>query len=1288
MDHPGPNTATASSSTDFAVRQLVRSIVGHDETGGSAISLARRVLGSHIGGGGEHYPGGMMMGGKHDTTTDLNHLWRRMERKSKDRSSGRQCRTDTERLYRQLDEQVRHHNDNLSNDIPPKLLSVLVKLMGHDKYMPVKATIPRTAAPAPPPNVTAMHNNNNNMPRMTTPANATTIRTSYHPSYNPPPHHQVYNTPAAPSSAASTKAPFVSRVTTVSPAATVSATAATVPQVPIPTPMNHPSSETVVLDEQRLYDERKELIKEEALLLQECLYSLQGIDGERIRYYHRRRRRRRRREDDGDRNDDHANGWEEEEEDTRYEGIRVQSPALTYPSALLHATGRIVPTRLGSGAMDALRICGEAGWLYQRVAQYIQTVQTKEDNAAPLPQHHHSNHNNVKIHSAGVVARAFAGTLAQELRNYHSLLARYESHLRIPNANNSSSSGGCGMDDNSALSLRQLLVELRQPTHRLKILALLTDGVGTLSGGHLLTALYRHGEHGDSRHATLVHSLLYAASRPWFDILYAWTTQGILSDPHGEFFVVKTTTAAAASRREASPAAGVMAPITTTTVNAPNINTTTTTSTTTTDGNLWRNQYTIRKDQIPTGILSKDLVQKALGVGKGINFIRRCLLDSQWTMRLLPPSALSGTTTMTTTPADLASAGMVGGLLGTCLTDPDLFTNASVSLGLGSSGDNHSNIVMGESSNGGAVVPDPLGGMTDEELKHALGYRYQSPLLHDDTGGAMGSLSWSLSSSSSPLAQTLAQAAELVHTHILRALQDDHHLMDHLWALKQFLLLGQGDFFSVLMDGLHTEFGGGGGGSNHNNGGTTTGGGRGGSGVMGIYKHSVLTIVETALRSSNAKYLPQYVLDRLQVELVLEPDEEGIFLYREGGGGGGGGRMDEFKHNGNKNNNAADDDNRTVWDIFMLDYQVPDPLLAIVHPTALDQYKLIFSLLFRLKKVEFLLNYTWRQGAILQHALHTSAQYNGIHLSTSAGYVQASFLLRNISMTRQSMKHWIVNLKSYLMLEVLEGGWKRLVVAMANAKTLDEVIEAHDRYLDGIVRKSLLRTPGTSTTTNTTKTRMTTTQQDPTPKVSGGGGAAAAAVKVSSLSSRPASVQTLLRLVSEFCDLQERLFQQALRAADIAASKRLEAERRLGQGRWSFDIHHDKSEVETFFGLADPAILMDFGRLSTDFEQHAYDLLQVLGDSVNVGTTTTTSNTSSRRKTMGGRTSDHENEDGAKEGDENEDDDDDNDASTCYNKDKAAQRFADFAIDDDLDPQRFLIAQLDHNNYYNSQELS
>ena len=45
------------------------------------------------------------------------------------------------------------------------------------------------------------------------------------------------------------------------------------------------------------------------------------------------------------------------------------------------------------------------------------------------------------------------------------------------------------------------------------------------------------------------------------------------------------------------------------------------------------------------------------------------------------------------------------------------------------------------------------------------------------------------------------------------------------------------------------------------------------------------------------------------------------------------------------------------------------------------------------------------------------------------------------------MMHFVCNVKSYLMFEVLEGSWKKLVSTIDAAQTLDEVITAHDNYL-------------------------------------------------------------------------------------------------------------------------------------------------------------------------------------------------------------------------------------------------
>ena len=305
---------------------------------------------------------------------------------------------------------------------------------------------------------------------------------------------------------------------------------------------------------------------------------------------------------------------------------------------------------------------------------------------------------------------------------------------------------------------------------------------------------------------------------------------------------------------------------------------------------------------------------------------------------------------------------------------------------------------------------------------------------------------------------------------------------------------------------------------------------------------------------------------------------------------------------------GTETDQRRVFDIFMLDYQVPDPVLSIVHTAAMERYKMVFSLLFRLRNIEFMLNYTWRQSATIQHALQTSAQYTGIDISSNKGYARATFLLRNIAILRQSMIHLIVNLKSYLMFEVIEGGWQKLESVIESASTLDEAIQAHDSYLQSIIRKAMIKVPDTG---DQSQQNILAEQ-----------------------------VETVLLIANEFCSLQETLFNRSLKEAEITAQKRVESESRLKRGQWGFDTQQDVSEQESLFGLSNHSIMDDVSRISDAFNSHALGLLRALNERVD---------------------GDH--------GDMDEDDD--------------------FGWEnEDWHPQRFLIAQLDHNNFYANQGMA
>jgi hypothetical protein len=132
-------------------------------------------------------------------------------------------------------------------------------------------------------------------------------------------------------------------------------------------------------------------------------------------------------------------------------------------------------------------------------------------------------------------------------------------------------------------------------------------------------------------------------------------------------------------------------------------------------------------------------------------------------------------------------------------------------------------------------------------------------------------------------------------------------------------------------------------------------------------------------------------------------------------------------------------------------------------------------------------------------------------------------------------------------------------------------------------------------------------------------------------------VEIVLTIANEFCSLQETLFNRSLKEAELTAQKRVEAESRLRRGQWGFDTQRDVSGQEHFFGLSDGSIMDDVSRISNDYNDHALALLRALNERV-----------------------------------------DGNDGDLSEKNDGTWQS-------EDFHPQRFLIAQLDHNNFYAKQ---
>lgn len=122
--------------------------------------------------------------------------------------------------------------------------------------------------------------------------------------------------------------------------------------------------------------------------------------------------------------------------------------------------------------------------------------------------------------------------------------------------------------------------------------------------------------------------------------------------------------------------------------------------------------------------------------------------------------------------------------------------------------------------------------------------------------------------------------------------------MEHLGAMRRYLLLGQGDFVKHLMDLLAGDLA---------------------RPASGLYLHNLSSTLETAIRATNAQYDSADVLERLDVKLFeVSPGDNG-------------------------------------WDVFSLTYQVNGPICAVFNRNAMQKYLRIFNFLWRTKRMEFVL---------------------------------------------------------------------------------------------------------------------------------------------------------------------------------------------------------------------------------------------------------------------------------------------------------------------------------------------
>lgn len=205
-----------------------------------------------------------------------------------------------------------------------------------------------------------------------------------------------------------------------------------------------------------------------------------------------------------------------------------------------------------------------------------------------------------------------------------------------------------------------------------------------------------------------------------------------------------------------------------------------------------------------------------------------------------------------------------------------------------------------------------------------------------------------------------------------------YRLLEHLQAMRKYLLLGQGDFIGLLMENLKDELD---------------------RPAKDLYQHALFSIVASSIRATS-QFDDAEILEHLDVKLVHVID-------------------------GDKG-----------WDIFTLQYTVHGPLATILELN-MGKYQELFKPLWKAKHVEFVLSNIWKEQMLNSKMLRSlQKELNPItyrlHLYTS------------------EMIHFIHQMQYYTLFEVIECSWAMFMKRVQSAKALDDILEAHEQFLNEV----------------------------------------------------------------------------------------------------------------------------------------------------------------------------------------------------------------------------------------------
>ena len=252
-------------------------------------------------------------------------------------------------------------------------------------------------------------------------------------------------------------------------------------------------------------------------------------------------------------------------------------------------------------------------------------------------------------------------------------------------------------------------------------------------------------------------------------------------------------------------------------------------------------------------------------------------------------------------------------------------------------------------------------------------------------------------------ADRIAERFEQASSKLLQIMWDKGELRSRLSSMKMYFLLARGDFLVHFLDTAESEL-------------------RKNSEDIRVSKLEAL--LDLALKSSSAANDLHSddvacTLDGNRLSQQLSVAEDDVAT-----------------------STRSSSDELTGFDTFVLDYHAPWPASVVLNRRALTKYQILFRHIFQFKHAEREICASWqRLRSIRSNSFDTQRVFSRAYMLT------------------QKALNFLQNYLYYVTNEVIDPNWHKLLDRLEEAHSVDELVAAHDAFLEACMKDAMLFWP-------------------------------------------------------------------------------------------------------------------------------------------------------------------------------------------------------------------------------------